>query len=325
MNFKTTIALAVLAVVGGLLWLIVPWHRKPPSSSESLPVLEQQLKPERRQRIEVIHSGRSVVFERGSTGEWTLPGHWPARQAEINRLVGTLTSLQSRFAPIPLDNPPDVDVYGLSKPLLGIRVKTDDNVHELEFGEEPGESNRFSRPTFVRVDDNNEVIRLAPGLISAFVRPFGFYQQHQLFPAQVAKEGTDKTERLLAKTVMVQEKKSAPTRFTLVKAGDDWQLQEPVHDSPDPDKLKTLLTAVPDIWAEKFIENPDKDLGQYALRDPEQTVQITKSNGETMALLIGKQSREEKRTKLKPPPPFGPPQPPQPETVVEKYRYAKLK
>ncbi len=325
MNFKTTIFLAVLAVAGGVLWLVVPFHRQSPGLSASVTVLEHQLKPDRLQRIEVTHDGSTVVFERGSTGEWTLPGHWPARQAEINRLVGTLTSLQSRFAPIPLDNPPDLDAYGLSKPLLGIRVKTDDNVHELEFGEEPGESNRFSRPTFVRIDDNNEVVRLAPGLISAFVRPFGFYQQHQLFPAEVAKEGTDKTERLLAKTVMVQEKKSVPTHFTLVKSGNDWQLQEPVHDSADPDKLKTLLTAVPDIWAEKFVENPDKDLTQYGLKDPEQTVQVTKANGEAMTLLIGKQSREEKRTTMKSAPPFGPPQPPHPETIVDKYRYAKLK
>src|SRR5260370_11543389 len=325
MNLKTMFVLAVLAIVGGLLWLIVPWHRQAATQSASLSVIGQQVKPERLQRIEVIHSGRSGVFERGSAGEWTLPGHWPARQAEINRLVGTLTSLQFRFASIPLDNPPDVDAYGLSKPLLGIRVKTDDNVHELEFGEEQGEANSFSRTTFVRVDNNNELIRLAPGLISAFVRPFGFYQQHQLFPAEVAKEGTDKTERLLAKTVMVQEKKSAPTHFTLVKAGDDWQLQEPVHDSPDPDKLKTLLTAVPDIWAEKFVENPDKDLTQYGLKDPEQTVQVTKANGEAMMLLIGKQSREEKRTTMKSAPPFGPPQPPHPETIVDKYRYAKLK
>jgi hypothetical protein len=290
-----------------------------------LAILENQLRPERLQQIEVTHDGRAVVFERGSTGEWTLPGHWPARQAEINRLVETLTSLRSRFTPIPLANPPDLAPYGLDKPPLTLQVKADDKTYQLQFGEEPSESNRFSRPTFVRINDNNEVIRLAPGLISAFIRPFGFFQQHQLFPAETAKEGADKTERLLAKTIMVQEKKSAPTHFTLAKGGDDWQLQEPVHDSPDPDKLKTLLTAVPDIWAEKFVENPDKDLTKYGLKEPEQTVQITKTNGELMTLLIGKESREEKRTILKPAPPFGPPQPPHPETIVEKYRYAKLK
>src|SRR5205807_9641278 len=94
---------------------------------------------------------------------------------------------------------------------------------------------------------------------------------------------------------------------------------------PDPDKLKALLTAVPDIWAEKFVQYPDKDLATYGLKEPEQTIQVTKSNGEAMMLLIGKPSREEKRTILKPAPPFGPPQPPQPETIVDKYRYAKLK
>src|SRR5438128_1997992 len=129
MNFKSTILLIVLAVVGGILWLVIPWHRQPLSSSESLTVLEHQLKPDRLQRIEVSHDGQSVVFERGSTGEWTLPGHWPARQAEINRLVETLTSLRSRFTPILLANPPDLTPYGLDKPPLTVQVKADDKTY----------------------------------------------------------------------------------------------------------------------------------------------------------------------------------------------------
>lgn len=325
MNFKTTIMLAVLAVVGGLFWLVVPWHRRTASANDSLAVLENQLKPDRLERIEVTADGRTVALERGSGGEWTLPGHWPTRQAEADRLVHTLTSLQSRFAPIPLANPADLTPYGLNQPQVTIQVKTQDKTYQLELAEEPGESNRFSRPTFLRVDDKNEVVRLAPGLVSAFIRPFGFYQQHRLFPAEATKEGEDKTERLIAKAVKVEEKKSAPAYFTLSKVGDDWQLQEPVKDTPDPDKLKTILTAVPDIWAEKFVENPDKDVSQYGLKEPEQTIQVTKTNGESMTLLIGKDSHEERRTVTKPAPPFGPPQPPKPEMIVEKYRYAKLK
>src|SRR5439155_2716079 len=115
---------------------------------------------------------------------------------------------------IPLANSADLAPYGLTKPPVTVQVKTKENTHQLQFGEEPGDSNRFSRPTFVRVDDNNEVIRLAPGLVAALIRPFGFYQQHRLFPAEPAKEGLDKTERLVAKAVLVQEKKSAPTNFT---------------------------------------------------------------------------------------------------------------
>src|SRR5260370_38833792 len=105
MNFKTTVSLAVLAVIGGLFWLIVPWHRRTASANDSLAVLENQLKPDRLERIEVTADGRSVALERGSGSEWTLPGHWPTRQAEADRLIRTLTRLQSRFPPIPLANP----------------------------------------------------------------------------------------------------------------------------------------------------------------------------------------------------------------------------
>jgi hypothetical protein len=325
MNFKTTIFLAVLAVIGGVLWLVVPWHRGTASSNQSLTVLETELKPERLEKLEIIADGRAVVLKRSPDGEWTLPGHWPTRQTEADRLVQTLTSLQSRFAPISLGNPSDVAPYGLDKPQVTIQAKTKDKNHQLQLAEEPGEGNRFSRPTFLRVDENNEVIRLAPGLVTALTRPFGFYQQHRLFPAEPTKEGEDKTERLIAKTIGVEEKKKPPTQFTLSKTGDDWQLQSPVHDLPDPEKLKAMLTAVPDIWAEKFVENPDKDLAQYGLKEPEQTIQVTKNNGEIMTLLIGKESHEERRIVTKPSPPFGPPQPPKPETIVEKYRYAKLK
>jgi hypothetical protein len=325
MNFKTTIALAVLTVVGGLIWLIVPSQRRAAASSDSLAVLENQLKPDRLNRIEVTVDGRTVVLERAQGGEWTLPGNWPTRQAEADRLVRTLTSLQSRFAPIPLTNPPDLSAYGLSKPAVTIDLTAQDKNYHLQLGEEPGDTNRFSSPTFLRIDENNEVVRLAPGLVSEFRHPFGFYQQHRLFPAEANKEGEDKTERLLAKSIVAVEKKPDPTNFTLAKVGDDWQLQDPVKDVPDPDKLKAILTAVPDIWAVKFYENSDKDLANYGLKEPEQTIQITKTNGEKMTLLIGKQSRVERRTILKPSPPFGPPQPPKPETIEDKYRFAKLK
>jgi hypothetical protein len=325
MNFKTTIFLAVLTVIGIVVWLVDPWHRRAAASNESLAILENQLKPDRLQRIEVTADGRTVVLERAAGGDWTLPGHWPTRQAEVDRLVHTLTNLQSRFAPMPLGKGADVSPYGLTKPAVTIEVKTNDTAHRLQLGEEPGESNRFSRPTFLRVDDNNEVIRLAPGLASDFIRPFGFYQQHRLFPVESTKEGEDKTERLQAKSIVAEEKKATSTHFTLAKVGDDWQLQEPVKDLPDPDKVKGILTAVPDIWAEKFVENPDKDLAKYGLKEPEETIQITKANGEKMTLLIGKESHVERRTTMKAAPSFGgPPQPPRPETIEEKYRFAKL-
>ena len=78
MNFKTTIVLAILAVAGGLFWLVYPSQRRNVASTETLRILEEEIKPERLQRIEVIyHEHSAVVFERSSDGEWTMPGNGP--------------------------------------------------------------------------------------------------------------------------------------------------------------------------------------------------------------------------------------------------------
>ena len=48
---------------------------------------------------------------------------------------------------------------------------------KLTSGEKPDASNRFSSPTFLRLDDRKEVIRLAPGLVAVLNRPADYYQQ----------------------------------------------------------------------------------------------------------------------------------------------------
>src|SRR5208283_5086978 len=101
-------------------------------------------------------------------------------------------------------------------------------------------------------------------------------------------------------------------------------LTEPVRDHADPEKLKTILSAVPDVWAEHFVNNP-KTLEEYGLDKPEETLTVTRAGGQALTLLIGKESpRKVERRTVRPAPPFGPPMPPMVDMVVEKYRYAKL-
>src|SRR5262249_20306673 len=98
------------------------------------------------------------------------------------------------------------------------------------------------------------------------------------------------------------------------------------HDQVDPDKIKTILKAIPDIWAERFVENAKSDLEQYGLKEPAETVGITQANGQTVTVLVGKQSRVERKIVMQPGPPmFGQPGRPMPKEVTEEYRYAKLK
>src|SRR5205807_3561275 len=209
---------------------------------------------------------RHITLERGPGGEWTMPGKWPTRKPEVEQLVALLIGLQSRFAPIAIDDPADFAAYGLDTPAVLVAVRTDGDEHRLAFGESsgktvqeeegPGESNRFSRPTYLRVDDRMEVLRLGPGLIAALDRPVDYYQQRRLFPSErVTKEGEaqERVERLAATSVVVRAKKTSPKKgfepldtggqtpssdggiaYTLARAGDEWEIKEPVHDRVDP-------------------------------------------------------------------------------------------
>lgn len=346
MNLKTTLVLLVLvAAVAALLWFgtpLTPWLERtapaPAAGSTTLTILEDKLTPEQLRRIDVRQGDRQVVLERGAGGDWTLPGKWPTRPAEVQELIGLLTGLRSRFAPISIpdsSDAADLKDYGLDQPRVVVTVRAGDEDYRLAFGEAAQdtseESNRFARATYLRLDTQPVVLRLRPGIVAALDRPPDYYQQRRLFLSdRVAKENDpqEKVERLSAKAVAAEEKKKDGAHYTLNRTGAGppatWELQEPVHDRPDPDKLNALLTAVPDIWAEQFVDKPKKDLAEYGLQEPEQTLRITRPTGETVTLLIGKQSRMKTRMVTRPAPPFGPPMPPQREVVHEEYRYGKL-
>src|SRR5579871_1285109 len=333
MNYKTTLVLLAFIAAGAVVyWLgpdVSPWLGLAPAqpSSTDAGTLRtlQALTADNLERIEIQQGQRAVVLERGPGGEWTLPGKWPARKAEVDDLVQLLTHLRSRFLPLPLGDPAELARFGLGHPPVLVTVRVGNTSHRLAFGEEPGGSNRFSRPTYLRLDDNPEVLRLAPGLVAALDRPQDHYQQRRLFPSErVAQDGDsqEKLDRLVAQAVAVK----GPTgHFRIARASADWQLEDPVQDNVDPEKLKGILNAVPDIWAEQFVDNSKKDFAEYGLKEPEQMLQVTRPTGET-TLLIGKPSQTRTRTITRPAPSLGgPPLPPQREVIHDEYRYAKLK
>ena len=289
MNLKTTLILAILVVAGGVGWLIVGGLGSGAVPSESVTVLEQELTPAKITRIEVEHDDHHVILEK-SGDTWSLPGKWPVRRPEVNQLVGTLTQMRSRFAPEPLGNPPELKKFGLDGQPLTVTVSAGSQKYKLFFGEKPDGQSRFSWPTYVRVGDRPEVTRLAPGLVAVLDRPQEYYMQRQLFPLErVAKEGeaSDKVEQVAAKALAV---KSPAGSYSLARKGPEWDLTEPVHDRLDPEKLKAVLVAVPDIWAERFVDKKGKDLADFGLKEPEQTLRVTRIGGDAITLLVGKQS-----------------------------------
>jgi hypothetical protein len=340
MNLKTTLALLLLVAGGAVLYQFGPalpaslgLVTPPPAPAEggTLAVLAE-VTPDKVTRIKVVQGERHLFLERGAGGEWTLPGKWPTRPAEVEQLLGLLTHLESRFVSERAHDYDELKKYGLDRPAVRVMLKAGGKDYRFDLAEkEDDTANRFARETYLRLEDRLEVVRLGPGLIAALDRPIDYYQQRRLFPVErVAREGdpANKVERLKARELAVKENKPEGLGYTLGRDGDDWKLTRPVTDRVDPDKLKTLLVAVPDIWAERFIK-PDKPLKEalkdYGLEEAEQTLSVTRDGGAVVELLVGKVSQTKTRTPPAPPPaPFGPPPPP-PVPVTEEYRYAKLK
>lgn len=337
MNLKSTLVL--LFFVGGgaaayFLGLPVPaWLGGKPAAQTAdagtLAFLETDLTAAKLTRIDILHGDRRLVLlDRQPNGTWALPGGWPTRPTEVNALVTLLDELHSRFAPLPFNDDHKPADYGLDKPVLTVLLQVDNQPHRLRIGEKPGEGNRLGRSSYLRLDNREEAIRLGPTVIAALSRPADHYQQRRLFPVErVAREADspEKIELPQAQEVVIQ---GGEADYHLVKSGTEWQLAKPFNDRADPDRLRSILLALGDLWAEQFI-TPKKEgeKADYGLEKPEQKITVTPPGGKPITLLVGKTSRTSMRKVLRPPPaglPPGMPREPTVETVKEEFRYARL-
>ncbi len=219
---------------------------------------------------------------------------------------------------------------------------------------------RLGRPTYLQLDDRAEALRLAPGLVSLLNRPTDYYQQRRLFPSErTARENAplEKVERLSvapgSSISVAWDKPASPEaagrqpsgsgspeglrpaasdpasrekkeQFTLTRNGDAWKLTKPALDQPNPQALETLLTAVPDVWAERFVESGDP--ARFGLAKPERVLTVSFADGRSVILEIG--ASQERKRKVRRPASVGPmgfPIPEREEEITEEVRYARLK
>ena len=338
-----------------------PLPRPAPAADAGSRAVLEQIKPAKLTAVEIDRAGRPAVkLERSASG-WTMPGNWPVSAVPVNELTTLLGGLRPRFEPIPV-NDAGLGKYGLGDPAAVVKLTGDDGEHTLAFGRKPSENgNPFTQETYVRVDDKPEVLRLAPGLIDELDRPADYYQERRLFPHErEAKDETnkEKVDRLEAKSVAVEDKKEGGSKFALTHAADGWELSAPTRDRLAPAPRDALLAAVQDIWAERFSENdvaaaaaapavcdgglpgalsglfwagvntpvklPQWLLTRAGLDDPERTVSVTRDDGSTVTLLIGKSAGTRPHKVMRPAPP-GVPAPPTEVDEPQEFLYARLK
>jgi hypothetical protein len=328
MNLKTTFALLILIAAGAGGWYALTLIDNAVAASRTLRFLDNDLSAAQLSRIEIVRPGQPPVVLEKTGNEWTLPGKWPVRGPEVAELVKTLTSLHSRFAPIAAGKDMDLKKYGLGDDALLVKVKAGDKTVAFKIGEEPSDKNRFTRATYLKLDDGDEVVRLGPGIVAALDRPVDYFQQRRLFPVErVAKdEGTgEKVDRIAADKIRV---KGPNGEIALSKTADGWLIDSPVKDHADPEKVKSLLAGLMDVWADKFVAGKGKTPEEMGLDKPEFTFAVKRPGGGETTVQVGKISSSKDRMIMKPAPPpqspFMPPQKPTIQMVKDEYRYAKI-
>lgn len=274
MNLRTTIVLGILVLLGAGGWVAYLLLRPNTPASATLTFLES-LRGDDLKKIEVRRGKdvRVVLTREGKA--WKLPGNWPLRETEAKELTEALARLDSRYAPLPLpedalERKEALAKYGLAENALTLELTIGEKSHVISLGEAiSGEENRFSTPTYLRLDEENEVVRLGPGLIARLDRPQAYYQKRQLFTTErvlgepsfsfdkfskMPKEGPAKMEdRLLAKEIWLTTEGET---YALAKVGEEWELISP-RDHIEPKGVLPVLSKLADIWAERFLEAAD--------------------------------------------------------------------
>lgn len=362
MRWLITFLMLVLIAAGGAVLLapdrvLAPvgiWKPAPPPS-ESVAALAT-LNAGAVRKLELTRDGQApLTLIRDAAGKWTQPGEWPVREKEVTELVRAVTTLTTRYQPVPLGD--DKAAFGLAaadKPYT-VTLHTGDKTTALTFGQADG-------AVYVRAGDRPEVLRVGPDVLKVVARNPEEYRRRQLFPDSprvkladgppaatavpvvadrireirvAGPDGTYTLKRVAPNPPATRDpdRPTAQPAVSTTRLADGWELTttadgKSIRDRIDPAKLRGILTAVPDLWVEGF---PDKKADEPGLKatgldQPARTVTLVPDAGNPIILKIGGVAREVKRKEPgAPPPPNSPfPMPPMDREVTDTYHHAKF-
>jgi len=305
-----------------------------------------------------------LTITRNADGTWSQPGNWPLRESEVAVLTNALAGLQPRFAPLPYDaeNAAKYGLSAEQKPValsLEAKSETVTRTIKLTLGRpEQTDGGDFSQACFLRVDEENEVVQLGAEAYDLLARSPEVYRRRQLVTdverIKLPAEGSERSGRspLLgdAFTSVTLENNGTKVSFTRIgktpearrdpdrpnaeptlsldRLAQSWDVRTDgptgFIDRPDPAKLKSILTAVADLWAEGFVPVADATVAKTGLDKPAKSIALGRTDGKPLTLVIGNVIRTSLKLEDAPKPMFPGAPPAPPKAVSEEYRAAQI-
>jgi hypothetical protein len=287
MNFKTTLVLLVLVVIGAGLWYFAG-HGQPavpeadtdqPPEREPRYVLAEQPKPNDIVRLEIERPDQPrLVFERAEKEDtpeqmedWRMiePLDSATESYVVNGPVRMLTGLQYErsFSPGAKDGVSVADA-GLEPARATFNlVDKGGKAYTFEIGRQVALSN----DTYVRLGGKDEIFVVGRDMKRDIEREVKDYRAKRIMKLMAAD----------ARHVRIDHD---ATVYDFARGvGDEWVINEPVKTYARADKVRALVNALNAVSVEEYIEDSPEALAAYGLDSPFLTISVTTEKKERAA------------------------------------------
>lgn len=294
MNPKTTIGLIIALVIalGGVWWAqssAEKQQQKVPSGPRALfdPAVGEVV------AFEIVQTaaGQPMKFETGEDKKWrmTAPLSGPAEQFMVNGDVEKVKQLQyiRSYPQGDADRPTD-EMTSLQSPNRIVKLTAaDGKVHVLKIGA----TQMLSSNTYVQKEGDPTIYLVNADLNKDLRRGMSEYRGKKI--AEFAQADATRVEV------------TGQTPYVLVKSAMKWTVEQPAKARADAGKVTSLLSALSNLHAERFVEDNPASLRPYGLEPPRFAVSVT---------------TESKKVKEPPAPPASGPAEPEMEVKVATVR-----
>jgi hypothetical protein len=267
MNTRTTIILLVVAIALGAGMLML-FNQEQKDAQQPVAAAAGQAKdlfepkPASLVQLRVEQTDRPTRLFELRQDEWVIVEPVKARAARDviegdARAIADLQYIQ-KYEPGAAEMPSD-NLTGLKKPELVLTIKDKDGAaHTVRVGNVRPMS---EDETYITKDNDPAVYVVKVNLLGKFVGPLGEYRERR-----VANIPFNEVARVQV---------AGAQNYELVKAGEDWILEQPVRGRTDRAKVDALLQAACNVYTENYVADDDTNLRIFGLAQPQLQIAIT--------------------------------------------------
>ncbi|MBI5361466.1 MAG: DUF4340 domain-containing protein [Planctomycetes bacterium] len=273
MNFKTTVILAIVALlIGGVILITDSYNgTEPDAASRFKGVKLFDVRTEKITRLKMETDGKMFLCEKhGFDWKVTAPFEVRADESEIRTIASRFEFGVIRGS-IPENEIKNLSDYGLDKPRVTATAWAGPDVLTVNLGFETA----LKDGVYAMTPAHKDVLIVDRDLLDVFSTGLSKLRDKHLFKYD-------------AKKVDGLQLDYKDVKMSFVKQQGAWLMELPVKDAAHTGKIETVVDSGVDLKILEFVEDNSKDLSKYGLTAPERRMAVRQAGeDEYQELLLG--------------------------------------